>query len=121
MSKIGYGVFTWAGTLKGGEQFKFMNSNDGWNKHIVATSKDEILKEGEIHHLDFYANKALPDMLDNKFIVLETGEYNLTVDLMSMSVCLKKAGAAVDYPQKYYATGSALDDKVIEPHKDRGF
>ena len=33
---------------------------------------------------------------------------------MSMSVCLKKAGAAVDYPQKYYATGSALDDKVIE-------
>lgn len=114
MSKIGYGVFTWTGTLKGGEQFKFMNSNDGWNKHIVATSKDEILKEGEIHHLDFYANKALPDMLDNKFIVLETGEYNLTVDLMSMSVCLKKAGAAVDYPQKYYATGSALDDKVIE-------
>lgn len=74
MSRIDNGVFTWTGTLKANEHFKFMNSNDGWHKHIVATSKDELIKEGEIHHLDFYANWGLPDALDNKFMVEKTGE-----------------------------------------------
>lgn len=91
-----------------------MNSTDGWHKHIVATTADEILNEGEIHPLDFYANWQLPDNLDNKFKVMETGEYDLIVDLMSMSVCVKKAIQEDSYPDKYYVTGSALDNEVFE-------
>ncbi len=45
MSRIDRGVFTWTGMLTAGEPFKFMNSTDGWHKHIVATTKDEMIKE----------------------------------------------------------------------------
>ncbi len=121
MGKIDRGVFTWTGTLTAGEPFKFMNSTDGWHKHIVATTKDELIKEGEIHHLDFYANWQLPDMYDNKFQVSETADYLMTVDLRSMCVTLVKAPAATTYPDKYYITGSALDNKVIELPKIEDF
>ena len=117
MNKIDRGVFMWTGKLTAGEPFKFMNSTDGWHKHIVATTKDEQIKEGEIHHLDFYANWQLPDMLDNKFNVNETGEYVLTVDLRSMSVSLTKPLPEPTYPDKYYVTGSAVDNQVIEMSK----
>lgn len=121
MSRIDRGVFTWTGMLTAGEPFKFMNSTDGWHKHIVATTKDEMIKEGEVHHLDFYANWQLPDMLDNKFRIEETGEYVLTVDLRNMSVCLTKPLPKQSYPDKYYITGSALDNKVIELAKIEDF
>lgn len=121
MSRIDRGVFTWTGKLTAGEPFKFMNSNDGWHKHIVATSKDELIKEGEIHHLDFYANWQLPDMYDNKFKVEKSGEYVITVDLRNMSVCLSKPLPAPAYPDKYYITGSALDNQVIELTKIENF
>lgn len=121
MNKIDRGVFMWTGKLTAGEPFKFMNSTDGWHKHIVATTKDELIKEGEIHHLDFYANWQLPDMLDNKFNVNETGEYVLTVDLRSMSVSLTKPLPEPTYPDKYYVTGSAVDNQVIEMSKIENF
>lgn len=121
MSRIDNGVFTWTGTLKANEPFKFMNSNDGWHKHIVATSKDELIKEGEIHHLDFYANWGLPDALDNKFMVEKTGEYVMTVDLRNMILTLSKPLPAQTYPDKYYVTGSALDNQVIEMDKIENF
>ena len=121
MSRIDNGVFTWTGTITAGEPFKFMNSNDGWHKHIVATTKDELIKEGEIHHLDFYANWQLPDALDNKFRVDKTGEYVLTVDLRNMCVSLARPLPAQTYPDKYYVTGSALDNQVIELNKIENF
>lgn len=121
MSRIDNGVFTWTGTLKANEPFKFMNSNDGWHKHIVATTKDELINIGEIHHLDFYANWALPDALDNKFKVDKTGEYVITVDLRNMSVALSKPLPAETYPDKYYVTGSALDNQVIEMNRIENF
>lgn len=121
MTKISHGVFSWTGNLKAGEPFKFMNSTDGWNKHIVATTHDELLNEDEIHPLDFYANRQLPDNLDKKFRVSKTGKYQLIVDLMSMSVCLKKAPAEVKYPDKYYVTGSAIDNEVVELDKILNF
>lgn len=121
MSRIDNGVFTWTGTLKANEPFKFMNSNDGWHKHVVATTKDELIKEGEIHHLDFYANWQLPDALDNKFKVATTGQYTLTVDLRNMCVSLSKPLPAQSYPDKYYVTGSALDNRVIEMNKIENF
>ncbi len=121
MDRLDSGVFTWTGTLTAGEPFKFMNSNDGWHKHVVATSRNELIKVGEIHHLDFYANWQLPDMLDNKFRVDKTGEYVITVDLRSMSICLGNPEAAPVYPDKYYVTGSALDNQVIELSKIENF
>lgn len=121
MSRIDRGVFMWTGTLKAGEPFKFMNSNDGWHKHVVATTKDELIKKGEIHNLDFYANWQLPDMLDNKFMVDETGDYVITVDLRSMNVCLTEPIAELTYPDKYYITGSAIDNQVIEVAKIENF
>lgn len=121
MTSIDRGVFTWTGTLTADRPFKFMNSDDGWHKHVVATSKDEIIKDGEIHHLDFYADWTLPDALDNKFMVKETGVYVLTVDLRHMSVRLSRQQPATVYPDKYYITGSALDDNVIEMDKIGNF
>ncbi|MDE6757119.1 MAG: SusF/SusE family outer membrane protein [Muribaculaceae bacterium] len=121
MSKIDHGVFTWIGTLKAGEPFKFMNTTNGWNKHVVATTRDELIKVGEIHHLDFHANGQLPDMYDNKFNVDATGEYVVTVDLRSMIVCLTKPVAAPTYPDKYYITGSALDGNVVEMNRLEDF
>lgn len=121
MTSIDRGVFTWTGTLTADRPFKFMNSDDGWHKHVVATSKDEIIKDGEIHHLDFYADWTLPDALDNKFMVNETGVYVLTVDLRHMSVRLSRQQPATVYPDKYYITGSALDDNVIEMDKIGNF
>ena len=121
MAKISHGVFSWTGALKAGEPFKFMNSTDGWHKHIVATTADELLNIGEIHPLDFHANWQLPDNLDKKFRVAQTGTYQLIVDLMSMSVTLKEVPAEVKYPEKYYVTGSALDDEVIELDKILNF
>lgn len=121
MSRIDRGVFTWTGRLTANEPFKFMNSNDGWHKHVVATTKDELINVGEVHHLDFYANWQLPDAFDNKFMVSETAEYTLTVDLRTMSVCLSEPQSEVTYPEKYYATGSALDNQVIELAKIENF
>ena len=42
MHRIDKGVFEWTGELAGGKDFKFMNSRDGWHKHIVATSGEYI-------------------------------------------------------------------------------
>lgn len=117
MSSIDRGVFTWTGNLKGNQAFKFMNSTDGWHKHIVATTSDDLLKVDEIHHLNFFADWGLADELDNKFKVEETGEYTLIVDLRNMCVKLSRPESGESYPAKYYATGSALDNKVIELDK----
>lgn len=121
MNRIGHGVFTWTGKLNAGEPFKFMNSTDGWHKHIVATTGDEVINIGEIHHLNFYANWTLPGELDNKFKVNETAEYVLTVDLRNMSITLSEPQPGPGQPEKYYVTGSALDNQVIELSKIDNF
>lgn len=114
MSPIAHGVFEWDGELKGGEEFKFMNTTEAWHKHIVATTDNEVLREGEIHRIDFHANWTLPSELDRKFRVETTGRYRLTVDLVSMSICLSQPEDGITVPEKVYATGSALGGEVVE-------
>lgn len=111
---IDEGVFEWTGRLSGGKEFKFMNSRDGWHKHIVATEAGVEVKKGEEYLLDFYADWALDGKYDCKFQVGETGEYTLIVDLNSMRMTMTEPVATAKWPEKFYLTGTAVDDKVIE-------
>ena len=64
MHRIDKGVFEWTGELAGGKDFKFMNSRDGWHKHIVATSADCEIQEDGVYHLAFYADWGLDGKYD---------------------------------------------------------
>lgn len=112
--RIDEGVFEWTGHLAGGKEFKFMNSRDGWHKHIVATEAGVEVKKGKEYLLDFYADWALDGKYDCKFQVGETGEYTLIVDLNSMRMTMAEPVVTAKLPEKIYLTGTAVDDKVIE-------
>lgn len=120
MTKISYGVFSWTGLIKAGEDFKFMNSDD-WHKHLVATTPNEILGLNEMHPLNFEVHYTLPVEKDLKFRVAKTGRYRLLVDLVSLQVKLTEEPDMDLYPDKYYATGSALDNKIIEINNINNF
>lgn len=114
LSKISDGVFQWDGELKGGEDFKFMNTREAWHKHIVATEANQTMETGVAYPLDFYANWQLTSDRDCKFKVAETGNYRVTVDLVGMMVNVTPQPEASEFPDKFYATGSALDGQVVE-------
>lgn len=114
LHRIDEGVFEWTGRLYGGKEFKFMNSRDGWHKHIVATKAGvEVMKGGE-YLLDFYADWGLDGNKDCKFHVAETGDYTVIVDLNSMRMTLTAPVATAKWPERFYLTGLALDNKVME-------
>lgn len=115
LTKISDGVFEWTGKLEGGKDFKFMNTRQ-FHKHIVSAQANQTLELGKTYALNFFANWALSSEQDFKFKVAETGEYTLIVDLQSMRVGMKPKADPIVYPDKFYATGSALDNKVVELH-----
>lgn len=115
MRRIAPGVFQWQGTLRGGEEFKFMNTRECWHKHIVATESDAQTSVGGNYQLDFYANWQLPSDKDLKFKAPEAGgEYLVTVDLNSMLMNLSEAPEALRMPERLYATGTALGGEFVE-------
>lgn len=114
LHRIDKGVFLWTGTLTADKDFKFMNSRDGWHKHIVATQANtEVSITGE-YPLNFYANWALDGSLDCKFHVAETGTYTIFVDLNSMRMTITNPLTEATWPDEFYLTGSSVDNKVIE-------
>lgn len=114
LNRIDEGVFEWTGRLTGGKDFKFMNSRDGWHKHIVATEAGMEAKKGNEYLLDFYADWGLDGKKDCKFHVAETGDYTVIVDLNSMRMTLTEPVDTPEWPERFYLTGTALDNKVVE-------
>lgn len=114
MHRIDEGVFEWTGELAGGKDFKFMNSRDGWHKHIVATSADCEIQEDGVYHLAFYADWGLDGKYDCKFHVARTGRYTIIADLNSMRMTLTEPVATAPWPEKFYLTGTSVDNRVIE-------
>lgn len=115
MVKISDGVFEWTGNLSANKEFKFMNSKDGWHKHIVsAQNLSEIIPE-MVYPLNFFADWTLDGKKDLKFKVSESGLYTVTVDLTSMRMKVSKSNLAQSaWPEKFYIVGSATDNEIIE-------
>lgn len=113
-TKIDYGVFQWTGTLNGGGDFKFMNTREQWHKHIVSANGNIEISVGNTYPLNFYADWQLDGSKDTKFHVATTGSYTLTVDLNSMRMSISQAVSTAQWPDKFYLTGSAVDNAVIE-------
>lgn len=62
--RIDEGVFEWTGHLAGGKEFKFMNSRDGWHKHIVATEAGvEVKKERNICWISMPTGRLTESMI----------------------------------------------------------
>lgn len=112
MTKVADGLFQWSGHLEGQEEFKFINTRS-WFKNILAASPDITVAEGRAYDLDFYAAWDLGGK-DWKFRMADSGDYLVTVDLRRMKMTVTEKAPATKYPSKFYATGSALDNKVIE-------
>ncbi len=114
MTSIAPGVLEWTGELNGGKEFKFMNTREAWHKHIVATASGITAEPEASYSLAFYADWALDGSKDCKFKVAESGKYTITVDLNSMKMRLCKTAAATAWADKFYLTGTAVDNRVIE-------
>ena len=113
MDKISYGVFEWTGELKADKDFKFMNCNYGWNKHIVATKPGLCIECGVTYPLNFFASWSLSDDKDLKMHVGETARYTIVVDLNSMLVTLSPAASQPEWPKQFHITGSAVNGSTI--------
>lgn len=114
MTVIAPGVLEWTGKLDGGKEFKFMNTREGWHKHIVATVSGITAQPDESYSLAFYADWGLDGSKDCKFKVAESGDYIIMVDLNSMRMKLSKTATATAWADKFYITGTAVDNRVIE-------
>ena len=114
MSPIAYGVFEWTGELKANEEFKFMNCNYAWNKHIVATEPGLYLECGNVYPLNFEASWSLSDDRDLKMRVRTTATYTLVVDLNSMQVSVNPAATLAEWPASFYVAGSAVAGDPVE-------
>ena len=114
MTRIADGVFEWTGRLAGGKDFKFMNNREAWHKHIVAAGSNLTVGIGEIHAIEFYADWALDGNRDCKFRVAETGNYAVVVDLTSMRMTVKEPVETAQWPDKFYLSGTATDNRAIE-------
>lgn len=112
MTKIDHGVFEWTGELKGGEDFKFLNTRS-WYKNILSAIPDPMVELGKSYNLDFYAAWDLNGK-DWKFKMPETGIYKITVDLRNMKMSVTASSEKAEIPEKLYVTGSALNNQIVE-------
>lgn len=84
----GKGIFTWTGTLIGDGEFKFITSKSFWPGFVKASSNAD----------DFsirYSATELPDEEDLKFKTGENGTFEVTVDILNLTVSYKRTGDAV--------------------------
>jgi len=114
MPKILNGVFEWTGHLKGGKEFKFMNNLEAWHKHIVSAKSGVVAEIGKDYPLDFYSDWYLDSARDRKFKVAESGNYTVTVDLISMRLVISKPIEQAKWPERFYLVGSATNNEIIE-------
>jgi hypothetical protein len=80
-------IYTWTGTLKGGE-FKFINARGSWSNSFTAAG-DGFLELNQTYALLF--NNAS----DKKFLVSTPGLYTLTVDMRKLTMTYASAAPAI--------------------------
>lgn len=114
MRPIDMGVFEWTGQLTANKEFKFMNTNDSWRKHIVAEKENLTVQKDLSYNLNFYATWTLDGKYDLKFRVADTGLYTVYVDLNAMMLRITDPVIPAEWPEKFYITGSSVDDEIIE-------
>ena len=98
MTILGAGIFVWTGNLYNnptGNQFKFRNLNDSWDKTICAMADNTPVSTGEFG-LNFRPLESSPN--DYKFIVTIPGEYTINVNLNTMKMtCTQNTAGPVLY------------------------
>lgn len=114
MHRIYEGVFEWTGHLLAGKEFKFMNTNDAWQRHIVGTEAGLYVDKDEVYPLRFHSTGSLPEELDMKFHVADTGDYTVYVDLNAMRMKITDVEVSAQWPDRFYITGSAIGGNVVE-------
>lgn len=112
LEPIDRGVFRWTGELKGGEEFKFMNTREAWHKHITA-AKPYTFELNGLYDLNFFADWTLDGSRDLKFTCPSTAEYEIIVDLNRMKVTFGEAKGVTQIPSEVTVTGSAIEGQSV--------
>lgn len=101
-------VYTWTGIMNSGD-FKFLTpmSIGSWDYTYGATTVNESVSLGVEQDLVFEVrNSAETTFNDSKFVMNETVECTLTVDLVNNKMTVTKNGEL--YAQDIWITGSAI-------------
>ncbi|MDP4240330.1 MAG: SusF/SusE family outer membrane protein [Bacteroidota bacterium] len=101
-------VYTWTGTMNSGD-FKFLTplSIGNWDFCYDATTANEPVSYGVSQNLVLEVrNSSETTFNDYKFIMNETAECTITVDLVNNKMTVTKNG--VLYAQDIWITGSAI-------------
>ena len=104
----GKGIFTWTGTLIGDGEFKFITSKSFWPGFVKASSNAD----------DFsirYSATELPGDEDLKFKPGENGTFEVTVDILNLTVSYKRTGDAVY--ENLYVIGDFCEWKLEKAEK----
>ena len=93
------GIFTWTGTLIGNGEFKFITSKSFWPGFVKASpdANDFSIR---------YSATELPGEEDLKFKTGENGTFEVTVDILNLTVSYQRTGDAVY--ENLYVIGDAL-------------
>jgi len=86
MTILDVGIFTWTGNLYNnlsGNQLKFRNENDSWNRTFCSKEENTSISTGEFD-LVFRPYESSPN--DYNFIVTTPGEYTINVNLNTMKM-----------------------------------
>jgi len=101
-------VYTWTGMMSSGD-FKFLHplSIGNWDFGYGATTPNEAVKYGVAQNLVFEVrNSTETSFNDFKYIMNETAECTITVDLVNKTMIITKNGEL--YAQDIWITGSAI-------------
>jgi hypothetical protein len=99
MTEVSEGVYTWTGTLsaEGDKQFKFISQPGSWDKTFNPFVDTEFTV-GTEYDLNYRPREASPN--DRKFLVAESGDYTVTVDLNTMKASVSLPNAIEIIPAK---------------------
>ena len=101
-------VYTWSGIMNSGD-LKFLNplSIGNWDFGYSATASNEAINYGTAQNLVYEVrNSAETSFNDYKFIMNETAECTITVDLVNHTMTVTKNGEL--YAKDIWITGSAI-------------
>lgn len=105
-----YGLFTWTGTLSASGSFKFVVSRDDF---VPSYNRDADSSTGTtLIYRESY------DDPDESFSVDEDGTYELTVDLLSMTINVEESDGNSWRFEQVYFVGSFTDWGFVEMTRD---
>lgn len=96
------GIFKWSGYLYSGN-FKFLLTKGSWDNCLIAKTMDDIVVVGQTHSLKHEERQED----DYKFIISSPGEYEITVNVNSLTMVVTER-TAVDLPYNLWIIGSAI-------------